>query len=142
MRFQYWPAVGTFDSRGKLVKRPILELELIGEKGASISTIGVVDSGADTTTLNIQFAKALNIKLEESKTKEIIGIGDGKVKVYLGKIRFKIKHTEEEIEVPAWYVDSDNVNFLIGQEVFFDTYRIKFEKDHDSFEIVSSRRGR
>lgn len=40
-----------------------------------------------------------------------------------------------DITVPAWYVDSDNVNILLGQEVFFELFKIKFEKDHNAFEL-------
>ena len=41
-----------------------------------------------------------------------------------------------DMEVPAWYVDTKHVNILLGQEIFFDSFKIKFEKDHDMFELV------
>jgi hypothetical protein len=41
-----------------------------------------------------------------------------------------------DVEVPAWFVDSENVNILLGQEVFFEMFKIKFEKDHDVFELT------
>jgi hypothetical protein len=33
-----------------------------------------------------------------------------------------------------------SVNILLGQEDFFERYRIKFEKDHDVFEVTISRK--
>jgi len=45
------------DSRGKMVKRPVLWLVLTGKNGEKIDVPAVIDSGADTTTLNIQYAK-------------------------------------------------------------------------------------
>ncbi|KKT14841.1 MAG: hypothetical protein UV94_C0006G0005 [Parcubacteria group bacterium GW2011_GWC1_43_30] len=47
---------------------------------------------------------------------------------------------DREIEVPAWYVDSNNVDILLGQEAFFEMFKIKFEKDHDTFEVTPVRK--
>ncbi len=138
MKFRYSPAIGVFDSRKRIVKRPILGLELKFADGTYGEVPAIIDSGADTTTLNIEYAKALGIKLEEKK--EIMGIGSGKVSVYCGQFTFKIKDLKESITVPAWYVDSENVNILLGQEVFFENFRIKFEKDHETFELTEVKR--
>jgi len=69
-----------------------------------------------------------------------MGIGKGRVPTFPAVISFRIKGLDESIEVPVWFVDSENVNILLGQEAFFETYRIKFEKDHDTFEIIKSNR--
>ena len=130
--------MGVNDSRGKIVKRPMLELDLVGLEGNKISVLGLVDSGADTTMLHIQYATALGITLDQTKTRDVMGVGSGKVKVYTAPLKLKIKHFEKKVEVPAWFVDSENVNILLGQEVFFDLFRIKFERDHDTFEVSPS----
>lgn len=136
MKFQYWTTSGVLDTRGKIVKRPILELELVGKDGLKTSTVGLVDSGADTTMLNIQYANLLGVRLDKKNTRNVLGVGNGTVLVYVSNFRFKIKQMgDKEIEVPAWYVDSNNVNILLGQESFFEIFRIKFEKDHDIFEV-------
>lgn len=121
-----------------MVKRPTLKLGLVGTKGDNIEALGVIDSGADTTTLNIQYADFLGVTLDKSAPKDIMGIGDNKVQTYPGKFRFTLKDMGIDMEVPAWYVDSKHVNILLGQEVFFDSFRIKFEKDHDTFEVIPS----
>ena len=145
MKFKYSSVFATngtllLDSRGKMVKRPILTLELAGKQGDKLEVIGIIDSGADTTTLNIQYADFLGVVLDKTKPQEIMGIGRGKVPMYRGTFAFKIKDFTEKIEVPAWYVDSENVNILLGQEFFFEAFRIKFEKDHDTFEVTPSHR--
>ncbi|MDO8569893.1 MAG: retropepsin-like aspartic protease [bacterium] len=141
MKFQYWTTSGVLDTRGRIVKRPMLELEFIGKDGSKINAIGLVDSGADTTMLNIQYADFLGVKLDEKNTRNILGVGNGTVLVYVSTFRFKIKQMEDkEIEVPAWYVDSNNVDILLGQEVFFEMFKIKFEKDHDTFEVTPVRK--
>ena len=145
MKFKYTiPAGGDgmplLDSGGKMVRRPLLLIVLKGENGSEINSLAMIDSGADTTTLNIQYAKFLGIDLEKSKTRNIMGVGQGIVPVYQGFLPFKIKEMGIEIKVPAWFVDSQNVDILLGQEVFFDKFKIKFEKDHDIFELVEVRK--
>jgi hypothetical protein len=111
-------------------------LELTAQGGRVLEVPAVVDSGADTTTVNMEYAKVLGIKLGEEGV--ILGIAPGKVKRRMGNLPFKIKNTNLKLDVPAWYVDSENVGILLGEEVFFDSFRIKFEKDHDTFEITPS----
>ncbi len=114
----------------------MLPLLLKGKSGEQFEVLAVIDSGADTTTLNIQYAEALGIALNKGTRKDIIGIGSGRVSVYQGLFPFVIKEMGLDIEVPAWFVDSENVNILLGQEVFFDSFKIRFEKDHDMFELI------
>ncbi len=42
--------------------------------------------------------------------------------------------------VPVGFIDSPSVNGLLGQIGFFDLHKIKFERDHDSFEITPVKR--
>ena len=137
MKFKYFTTSGVVDCRGKMVKRPMLELELLDFKGNKVfDSLALVDSGADTTMVNAQYAVALGVDLSKAKDREVMGIGDGKVPVKVGTFSFRIKRIGDEVKVPAWFVDSPNVNILLGQEVFFENYRIKFEKDHDTFEVT------
>lgn len=142
MKFKYSSVFATngtplLDSRGKMVKRPILNLEITGKNGEKIEVIGVLDSGADTTTLNIQYADFLGIRLTDSASQKIMGVGQEEVPVFKSEFAFKIKGLDDRvIKVPAWYVDSKHVNILLGQEVFFEQFRVRFEKDHDTFEVI------
>jgi|SRR3989344_7056915 len=140
MKFNYLTASGVTDSRGKNVKRPLLEIELIGAGGKRLDVLGLIDSGADTTTMNMQYAHFLGIDLTKARQREIVGIGNGRVKVLLCNLKVNIKQIDEEIEIPVWLVDSENVNILLGQEVFFDTFKIKFEKENGIFEVVKSKK--
>ena len=40
-----------------------------------------------------------------------------------------------KVKIPVGFIDSRSVTGLIGQGGFFDLHRIKFERDHNSFEI-------
>ena len=75
MKFRYTvPASGDgmplSDSRGKMVKRPLLQIILKGKDDNEINSFAMIDSGADTTTLNIQYANFLGINLDKSKTRK------------------------------------------------------------------------
>jgi len=140
MKFNYWPVSAATDTKGKLVKRPILELGLFTVDGNIINALGLVDSGADTTTMNIQYAKALGIELDENMYRPIIGIGNGKVKALISEIEFVIRHTEYKMKIPVWFVESENVDILIGQEGFFDAFKVKFDKANSSFELTETKK--
>jgi len=140
MKFKYTVAAGLTDTRGKMVKRPILELEIVNAAGQKLIVPAVIDSGADTTTLNAQYAAFLGVDLSRAKEREIIGIGQNRVATRIATFAFRIPAIDIDMEVPAWYVDTKHVNILLGQEVFFDSFKIKFEKDHDVFEIVKAKK--
>lgn len=139
MKFKYTSTL-TSDTKGHLLKRPVLKLELTTTGGRKIYPIGLVDSGADLTLVNIQYAKELGIDVSALKEKSMRGIDEGTVTTFLATFPIKPVELGEEIIVPACYVDSKNVDVLIGQEGFFDAYKIKFEKDHDTFEITRSKK--
>ena len=143
IKFKYSPVVdpaasGGFllDSDGKMVKRPILWIELTENIGKTkIKVPGIIDSGADTTTVNIQYADILGIELDKKNPRQIRGIGEGTVTKYQGVFPFAIKELDIKLEVPAWFVDSKNVDVLLGRQVFFDVFKIKFEQAQDVFEL-------
>ena len=47
---------------------------------------------------------------------------------------------DKEIIVTAGFVDSNGVAVILGQDGFFDNFRIKFEKDHGIVEIIPVRK--
>jgi hypothetical protein len=136
MKFQYTSTIST-NTKGKLTKRPIVELELIG-KAENINALGLIDSGADTTVMNIEYAKVLGIDLSKSIKKEFLGIGDARVTTYISKVDMKVKHFDKIVTTPVAFTDSPSVDILLGQEDFFECFRIKFEKDHDTFDLSLS----
>ena len=133
MKYQYTP-VAAYTTKGKLTKRPMIELELLG-KDQSLTVLGLIDSGADTTMMNIQYAKELGIDLSKAVKKEFLGIGETRVTSYIASVDMKVKHFNAPVTTPVAFTDSPSVDVLLGQEDFFEVFRIKFEKDHDTFEL-------
>lgn len=134
MKFRYTPTAGLLDSRGRIVKRPVLILELKTKDGKIREVPAVVDSGADRTQVNFEYADMLGVKLGQRG--DSIGISDGPVEGYLGKLEFKVANTDIQMNIPATYLKSDNIDILLGREVFFDEFKIIFEQKNDTFEIV------
>ena len=136
MKFQYTATTST-NTQGRLTKRPIIELELMG-KTETLTVLGLIDSGADTTLMNIEYAKVLGIDLGKAVKKEFLGIRDARVTTFISSVTMKVKHFDTPIITPVAFTDSPSVDVLLGQEDFFECFRIKFEKDHDTFDLTLS----
>jgi hypothetical protein len=134
MKFQYAVSPSVLDSRGRMVRRPILILELKTTDGRIGDVPAMIDSGADRTQVNFEYAKMTGIELGQRR--DSIGIGDGRVEGYSGKFSFSIKNTDIQMDISATYLKSPNVVILLGREDFFDSFRIVFEQYQDSFELI------
>lgn len=86
--------------------------------------------------LIIQIAQALGLDLTDSPYENFGGIEGGTVKAKLHKVKMQIVGMNEEIEILAGFIDSSGVSAILGQDGFFDAYRVKFEKDHGVVEIT------
>jgi len=137
VKFEYTKSL-TRDSKGHFVSRPLLELELLG-KERILTVFGLVDSGADMSLVNARYAELLGIVLDELPTKDFVGISDSRVHTYFAEVPIRIKYFDKILYLPVAFADSPNVDILLGQEEFFDAYRIRFEKDHSVFELQASR---
>ncbi len=121
------------DKRGRFIKQPLVEIEIFGSNG-NRKGMALIDSGADRSVFNIKVAKILGIDLSKASKDGVRGIF-GESEVLVTDVEIKIEHLNEKCKIPVSFIDSPFVGLLLGEEGFFDTHRIKFEKDHDTFEI-------
>jgi len=137
VKYKYFTVSEVFDTRGHHTKRPILEIELLNQISGQKNYPGfaLIDSGADTTMMNIEYAHLLGVKTIKHQSR-VVGISGVPNQCYLSNVGLKIKDIGPSVELPVLFIDSPNVDILLGQEKFFDTFKIKFEKDHDTFEIT------
>ena len=112
----------------------MVEIELYGKN--IITALALIDSGADCNLINIEYADRLGIDLTKMMHKEFTGIEGKQMKCFVAEVLILIKHFDKPIRVPFAFIDSPAVDILLGQEGFFENFRIKFEKDHDVFEIT------
>lgn len=122
------------DETLKWVKKPMVAVEVFGISGAQTFN-ALVDSGADCSLFNINIAQALGIDLAGCKQVKMRGISGGVAGYRLEDVGIKLEGVNKIIKIPVCFADSSSVGVLLGQEGFFDQNRIKFEKDHDTFEI-------
>jgi len=119
----------------KFIKKSIVSIEVFGPKDSK-NFDALVDSGADCSLFNIQVAEVFGIDLSNARPARFTGIS-GQIDGYrLEKIKIKVDGLNELVEIPVCFIKSPTVSLLLGQEGFFDQYRIRFEKDHDTFEIA------
>lgn len=121
----------------KWIKRPVVEVEIFGTNGSQKFN-ALIDSGADCSLFNAEIAELVGIDLSKSENRPFVGIG-GKQQIktqFLDNVEIKVEGISKSIKIPVGFINSDSVGLLLGQDGFFDSYKLKFEKDHDSFEIM------
>ncbi|MBI3273619.1 MAG: hypothetical protein HYZ69_00590 [Candidatus Colwellbacteria bacterium] len=118
---------------GTFIRRPMVEVEIVGPKGKH-KELTLVDSGADRSLFNKEIASIIGIDLSHAAQRNVMGIS-GIIKVYTAEVTLRLPHFEHAIKISTDFTDSPYVGALLGQEGFFDFHRIKFERDHNVFEI-------
>jgi len=123
------------DPRKKWISRPIIPIILFGTKG-SVSIDALIDSGADRCLFNAEIGREIGLDIKTGEKEIFSGIEGGQIIAYLHKIQLKIIGIEKRIEITAGFTDAPGVFAILGQDGFFDAFRIKFEKDHNIIEIT------
>ena len=97
--------------------------------------LALVDSGADQIHMPAAIAEVFGIDRDTCKPWISIGISMERTSGFIANLTFHIQHQLNSFVAPVIFIDTD-VPVLLGREGFFDHYRIKFEQDHDTFEIT------
>ena len=137
MKFPYIK-LPSHDPTLKWVSRPYIPIRLIGPNGFW-EGYGLIDSGADRSLFNLEIVEKIGLDLTDSKFENFGGIEGGNLKAKLAKIKLEVSGISEGIEIMAGFVNSKGVAAILGQDGFFDNFRIKFERDHGIVEINSTK---
>jgi hypothetical protein len=127
------------DPTKKWISRPLIPVIIFGPK-SNIKVLALINSGADKCLFNAQIGREIGLEVEKGKPETFMGIEGGRLVAYINKIKLQIIGIENIIEIEAGFVDSLAVDVILGQEGFFDAFKIKFEKDHNIIEITPSRK--
>lgn len=133
MKFPY-VKVPREDPREKWVSRPLIPIFLFGPK-SKILTYALIDSGADLSLFSAELAKEIGLDLEKGIKTLFSGIEGGQVVAYLHKIKVQIMGMTEMLEIFAGFTYAKGVTAILGQEGFFDAFKIKFDRRHNTIEI-------
>lgn len=134
MKFPY-VKIPTRDPRRKWLSRPLIPVTLFGPRG-SIYIDALVDSGADISLFHSDIGRDIGLEIEKGERQVFSGIEGGNVIVYTHFIYLQIIGMNEKIEVEAGFTETSGVSAILGQEGFFDKFRIKFERDINSLDIT------
>lgn len=133
MKFPYLK-LPSLDPNLKWIARPYIPIRLTGSKGFW-EGYGLIDSGADRSLFNIQIAEKIGLDLNRDRNENFGGIEGGTIEAALQKVKLQIIGINKEIEIIAGFVSSSGVAAILGQDGFFDSFRIKFERDRGTIEV-------
>lgn len=134
MKFPYIK-IPPSDPRRKWISRPIISITLSGSSGRA-TVEALIDSGADLSLFHVSLAHRIGINLGDCPIAIFSGIESGKLNAWLHEVAVEIVGVGKSTKFNVGFVDSPGVFAILGQEGFFDHYRIKFERDRDIFEIM------
>jgi hypothetical protein len=90
------------------------------------------------TMVNSEIAKALGIDLSRIPEKDVRGIKETSKGKIIDKVHLCVRYLPKELTIPIMFIDGLQVDVLLGQVGFFDSYRITFQKDSGFFQIMKS----
>ena len=96
----------------------------------------LVDSGASDIILNAQFAPLLGIDLTAAPSQEYQGIGEEPFQAYKHRINIRLQAASEAFTVSCTFMPDLRIDCILGQNGFFDTHKIVFEKYKKRFAIT------
>lgn len=135
MRFPYIKQPNLLKPQEPWISRPIIPVN-ITYKNNSLNISALIDSGADFCLFNTEIGRRLGIQVEEGNLYKFFGIEGSSIDVYLHSIKLQVIGIDYSVTMPVGFTESRGVIAILGQEGFFDNFRIKFERDRDTIDIV------
>ena len=97
---------------------------------------GLLDTGADHTLINKQWAKVLGIDWKKGKPSFASGIIGYPAPVFLHEIYLEVLRLPNSKKlITAGFIDSPKVSTLLGQVGFFDHFKVSFDRSNNLFEV-------
>jgi hypothetical protein len=134
MKYRYSVVSGQMNVDGRYTKRPVVEVE-ISKGNQKRNFLALIDSGADQIMMPAAIAEVFGIERNNCPRRTSMGVSMESIEGFVHHLTFHITHQADAFDAPVVFIDTD-VPVLLGREGFFDRYRIKFEQDHDTFEIA------
>ena len=138
MRFSYQASAS--DGSWEVNTLPNIPATFINpQNGREITVFPLVDSGAAFTVINRQVAEALGIDIASGARLECFGMG-GTFYACEHRLLVKIIGSKDTIPLICGVTRDLETDSVLGQEGFFDHYKVIFEKYNNTFEIILRRR--
>ena len=134
MKFSY-TKIPTRDLRRAWASRPLVSVRLHGPTGI-VLVDALLDSGADSCVFDASIGKAIGAVPKGSLPTTFRGIGNGHLQGWAHAVRIEILGAQDQIEVMAGFTEGLGISAILGQEGFFDHYKITFERQKNRFELI------
>ncbi|NCO65866.1 MAG: hypothetical protein COW32_10070 [Candidatus Aquicultor secundus] len=120
---------------------PLVDFEILAPEQKPFATMGLVDSGAHTSLLDIAIAKHLKLPVQRKENLVEGSAADGKsIKVYRYPVRVRFSSVIFELDA-RWTRLSDPKtkvvlgSNLLGRADFFKHFKIMFDQQNERFWI-------
>ena len=116
---------------------PIILSAQKGIVAQSVNTDALLDSGADMCLFNAEIGEVLGLEIEKGEREPFGGIEGGRLFAFIHEVDIQVAGIDKTIKVEAGFVRGLNTSAILGQEGFFDAFRVSFERDRNVIEIKS-----
>ena len=138
MRWKEYDYTGQWGRDGHIAYRPLTEVRVAckGRENNGMAVVALIDSGTDSTLLDIDVAKTLGIDLMRAHKVKVGGVGerDG----FVSDITLLIPDFDVSMNIPVVFTDGLPFSCLLGQRHFFERFQVRFEKNRNKFFVALS----
>jgi hypothetical protein len=135
MKYRYSVVSGQTNVDGTFTKRPVVEVDISRGDHVKRTFLALIDSGADQIIMPADIAEVFGISPDQCPRRSVMGVSMEPMWGFIAQLTLHVTHQDDAFDAPVLFIDAA-VPVLLGREGFFDRYRVKFEQDHDTFEIT------
>lgn len=111
------------------IPNPIIPVRLLTQSGYVLFHF-LVDTGSDFSLIPVAFAEPFGFDTSKMRSKEIRGLNQASVRMYIAKVTIKITH--KPIEIRCGFTEGRSSQalgtpFILGTIDVFDKYSIHFD---------------
>lgn len=98
--------------------------------------LALVDSGSSDCVFSASFGEVLGIDVQAGRPHQFHGFDLNAVRGFVHKVQLQVTGFDHWIEIDAVFIESE-VLPILGQQGFFESYQVVFERFKRQFEINS-----
>jgi hypothetical protein len=119
------------------VERPYLVLHVTGLNGESGDIIGIVDSGADITSLPLDYASLMGYAAADLRSESVEGVGGATSAFHATKpVLASVAGLDDSpFDLNPCFVDGNDM-VLWGRSDFFKQFIVAFNENEQNFTII------
>lgn len=121
--------------RKRFIYRPIIPVILVRDKGL-VGYEALIDSGSDYNVFDASVADILGIKVSAGFKRQIIGIGEQRLRGYEHNVTLKIAGKQYKTKVIFSKHIPPNSFGILGNEGFFNHFKVTFNCSKRYFEVI------